>query len=198
MPRRPTRPFATVIALVALAFTVLLGGCASVVSGTAAADPAPQPTAGPGADPVKWVDKVCGSLLPMIDASQKTPDLANVNDLPTIKKSFSDYLGAVLGAVQQGRTDLKSAGAAPVSGGDATVTKIDGLLAQFEQSLTEAKTRVDGVDPNDISAFQAALSDATTSLSKLSSSGTGLGDMSAYVRLNRAAEAAPNCQRLGH
>ncbi|GJF07697.1 hypothetical protein [Pseudonocardia sp. D17] len=196
MPRR-SRPLTTVVATVALAFTVLLGGCSSVVSGTAAADPSPQPTQGPGADPVAWVDNVCGSLIPMLDAAQKTPNLAGVNDLPTIKKSFSDYLGAVLSGVQQGRSQLGSVGSSPVAGGNETVTRIDGLLTQFEQSLGEAKSRVDGVDPNDVNAFQGALTDATTSLGKLSTSGASLGDTSGYVRLNKAAEAAPNCQRLG-
>lgn len=196
MPRRP-RPFRAALAFVALALTLLVGGCSSVVTGTASADPAPQPTEGVGADPVKWMDKVCGSFQPMLDASQKVPDLANARDLPTIKKSFSDYLGTVVAGVQQSRTQLRDAGKSPVSGGDDVVGRIDGLYGQFETSLTEAKTKVDAVDPNNAAAFQAALTDATNSLTKLSQSGGGLGDTKPFVRLNRAADAAPNCQKLG-
>ncbi|GAY09306.1 hypothetical protein [Pseudonocardia sp. N23] len=196
MPRRPTS-FRAAVALVALAFTLLVGGCSSVVTGVASADPAPRPAEGVGADPVAWMDKVCGSFQPMLDAAQKTPDLANARDLPTIKKSFSDYLGAVLAGVQQARSQLRAAGKAPVSGGDDVVGRIDGLYGQFETSLSEAKTRVDGVDPNDATAFQAALTDATNSLTKLSQSGGGLGDTKPFIRLNRAADAAPNCQKLG-
>lgn len=193
MPRRPTLRAAAVAA--ALSAVLLGGGCSSVVTGAAAPDPRPAPTEGPGSDPVVWTDKVCGSLLTFVRPAMSQPDFAGASDLASIKKLLSDYLGSIVTGIEQARSQLQSAGASPVTGGDEVRTKIDGLLTRLHADMSAAKAKVDAADPNNPPAFQAALQDAEKALGEISAP-DGLGDINSLPRLNKAAEKAKSCQDL--
>jgi hypothetical protein len=183
-----------------LAVAVVLGGllsvsgCATVVSGAPTADPAPRPAVGRGADPVAWVDKVCGAVL-----TYTTPVLAQPNfdgaDLAGIKQRLSDYLSASQTGLQQSRDQLGQVGASPVGGGDDTVTRITAGLEKLQADITAAKAKVDAADPNNVPAFQAALGDTQTSLQQVTAP-DALGDLRTSPRLDKAAQQAANCTQL--
>ncbi|NMI01259.1 hypothetical protein [Pseudonocardia acidicola] len=187
----------TRLAVVAAALsTVLLGGgCTSVVTGVPAADPAPAPTEGPGSDPVKWMDGVCTSLLTFTRPALKEPNFDGAADLPAIKKVLSDYLNTIILGVQQSRAQLGGVGRSPVTGGDETVTRINGVLSQLEKDIGTAKTKVDAADPNNPAAFQAALTDAQATLQKITAP-DALADLGALPRLDKAAVKSASCQQL--
>ncbi|GAA4704293.1 hypothetical protein GCM10023215_49970 [Pseudonocardia yuanmonensis] len=183
-----------------LAVAVVLGGllsvsgCATVVAGTPTADPAPRPAAGRGADPVAWVDKVCGAVL-----TYTTPVLAQPAfdgaDLPTIKQRLSDYLGASQAGLQQSRDQLGTVGASPVGGGDDTVARISAGLEKLQNDIGAAKAKVDAADPANVDAFRAALDETNTNLKQLTAP-DALGDLKTSPRLDKAAQQAGNCTTL--
>ncbi|WP_214367442.1 hypothetical protein [Pseudonocardia sp. H11422] len=187
----------TRLAVVAAMLSTLLfgAGCTSVVAGSPAADPAPAPTEGPGSDPVAWADRVCGSLLTFTRPALNEPDFNATSDLPGIKKVLSDYLGTIVTGIQQSRTELGAVGRSPVTGGDEATTRMDGVLRQLELDISAAKSKVDAADPNDPAAFQAALTDAETTLNEITAP-DALADLGALPRLDKAAERSANCQQL--
>lgn len=189
MPR-PSR-LAVVVVLGGL---LSLSGCASVVTGIPQADPAPRPETGRGADPVAWVDRVCGAVL-----TYTTPVLAQPNfdgaDLAGIKQRLSDYLAASQTGLQQSRDQLGQIGPSPVGGGDDTVTRITAGLEQLQKDIGAAKEKVDAADPNNVPAFQAALGETQTSLAQVTAP-DALGDLRTSPRLDKAAQQAANCTRL--
>lgn len=188
--QRPSR----LVAAVLLGGLLSVGGCASAVAGVPQADPAPQPTEGRGADPVAWVDKVCGAVLTFT-----TPVLAQPNfdgaDLPGIKQRLSDYLAAAETGLQQSRDQLGQVGSAPVGGGDDTVRRATAGLEKLQSDISAAKAKVDAADPNNVPAFQAALGDTQNSLAQVTAPDV-LGDLRTTPRLSKAVDEAPACAQL--
>ncbi len=190
---RPARTAAAVLALVAA--TMLAGGCTTQVGGSAAADPAPAPTEGPGSDPVTWVDHICGAVLSFVVPATSAPDFSATADLPAVQRTYSDYLGAVVTGVQRGRTQLKDVGQSPVAGGDEAVGRVEGAMQFLEQDFTRAKSAVDTADSNNPDAFVAALSQVESVVGAIKPP-DALGEMRGLPRLQRAAERAAQCQQL--
>jgi hypothetical protein len=191
MPLRITR-----LALAAALSTLLFAtGCTAAVSGTPAADPAPAPTAGPGSDPVLWVDRVCGSLLAFTGPALSQPQFGDSPDLPSIKQKLSTYLDGIVGGLQQSRTQLGAVGRSPVGGGDEAVSRIDDVLQKLQSDIGTAKSKVDSANPDDPQAFLATITDAENELGKITAP-DALADLSTSPRLQKAAAKAANCQQL--
>ncbi|HEV7470600.1 MAG: hypothetical protein JWP64_3860 [Pseudonocardia sp.] len=192
----PLTPRPSRVAVAAVVGALLFGGgCSSVVAGVPAADPAPQPTEGPGSDPVAWVDRVCGAVLTYTTPALSAPDFAGRLDLPTIKQRLSDYLGSTVTGLEQSQTQLGAVGRSPVSGGDETVTTISDGLKKLDGDVGAAKAKVDAANPNDIASFQGALSEAEKSLNEVTAP-DAIGNLKASPRLDKAAGQAANCQKL--
>jgi hypothetical protein len=199
---RPAQISATLIAAVriaavptAAAVLALLAGCTTAVSGSAAADPAPTPTEGPGSDPVVWADHVCGAVLSFAVPATTPPVVAPAADLPTVQRAVSDYLGAVLTGVQQGRTQLAAVGRSPLQGGAEAVGRAESALEFLEQDFTGAKNAVDSADPKNPDSVKAALTRAQSTFDAITPPNP-LSDLSSTPRLQRAAEHAAQCQQL--
>jgi alpha-D-ribose 1-methylphosphonate 5-triphosphate synthase subunit PhnG len=187
---RPSR----LVAAVLLGGLLSVGGCATAVAGVPQADPAPQPTQGRGADPVAWVDKVCGAVLTFTTPVLAQPNFAGA-DLPGIKQRLSDYLAAAETGLQQSRDQLGQVGPSPVGGGDDTVTRATAGLEKLQSDISAAKAKVDAANPADVPAFQAALADTQTSLSQVTAPDV-LGDLRTSPRLAKAVDTAPACAQL--
>ncbi|MCW0214336.1 MAG: hypothetical protein OJJ54_13335 [Pseudonocardia sp.] len=192
----PLTPRPSRVAVAAVVGALLFGGgCSTVVAGSPAADPAPQPTEGPGSDPVAWVDKVCGAVLTYTTPALSAPDFGGNLDLPTIKQRLSDYLGSTVTGLQQSQAQLGAVGQSPVSGGNETVTAIGDGLEKLETDVAAARAKVDAADPNNITSFQGALAEAETSLKEVSAP-DAIANIKASPRLDAAAAKAANCQKL--
>ncbi|SDG49848.1 hypothetical protein [Pseudonocardia oroxyli] len=188
--QRPSR----LVAAVLLGGLLSVGGCASAVAGVPRADPAPQPTAGRGADPVAWVDKVCGAVLTFTGPVLAQPNFDGA-DLPGIKQRLSDYLAGAETGLQQSRDQLGQVGSAPVGGGDDIVARATAGLEKLQSDISAAKAKVDASDPNNVPAFQAALGETQTSLAQVTAPDV-LGDLRTSPRLAKAVDQAPACGQL--
>lgn len=188
-------PFARpAVAAAALIAALLAGGCSTTVAGTPSADPAPRPTAGPGADPVVWGDKVCGALLSYYQPLSARPDY-NGADLGGIKTRLSEYLGRVSGGIGQGQAQLKTVGASPVTGGDQFAKAIGDLLSRTGGTVGQAKSDVDSANPADVAGFEGKLKAAQDKLTTIGAA-QGLNQLGATPRLDKAVAAAPKCKQL--
>lgn len=190
---RTTRPSARA-ALLGTTITVLLAtSCATTVTGIASSSSATPRSA----DPVAWVNKVCGSLLPFVEASSTRPTVDR-SDPQAALKGASTFLGGVETSLDTALTRLKDAGPAPVDGGDEVVTALTDALTPIRTSVHNAKTTVDAADPADPVAAAAALPAAYGSLQGLTDLNTGpSADLQDQPALRQAARQAPNCRILG-
>lgn len=189
------RPARTARVLLPTLLAVLLaGGCASSVAGTPAADPAPRPTAGVGADPVAWGDKVCGATLAYYQPLNTPPNYDGA-DLAGIKTRLSDYLGKVAAGIDTGKKQLTAAGESPVSGGDAWATAVRDMLDRSGTTIAQAKKDVDAIDPNDVQGFKGKLDGAQQKLRTISGA-QGLDKIGPTPRLDKAFATAPKCVAL--
>jgi hypothetical protein len=187
-----SRPF---LPAVLCAAAVLLAGCVSTVAGVPAADPAPAPTEGPGSDPVRWVDRVCGGVLAFATPAVAVPDLSGSTDLAALKAAFSTYLGTVVTGAQQSGTQLGAVGRAPVAGGDEVVGRARDAMAKLQQDFTSAKAAVDAADPNNPDAFVAALGTVETTLNAVTAP-DALAGIITLPRLGPAATRSEQCRKL--
>lgn len=188
------RPHRLALACVSTLAAAVLSGCATIVTGTPTADPAPRPAVGVGSDPVVWADKVCGAVLAYIQPARTAP-VYDGADLPGIRQRLSDYLGATVNGLQQSRDQLAAVGAAPVASGDQTVTTVSAGLEKLQAEVSAAKAKVDTANPDDVEGFKNALGETQESLSKATAPDV-LGQLATSPRLNKAAQQAANCQQL--
>lgn len=183
----------------AVAAALLTAGCATTVSGTAApvgaSAPAPPAAAVAQTDPVKWVDGVCGSLLPFVKAASTAPAI-DPSDPKAALTGLSSYLGKAVTTLDTALTGLKTAGPSPVNGGDQVVTALTSALTKFRSSFQESKTKIDAVDPKDLSQVATALPAALAPLQEISNLKDPTAELKSSPELDKAAKQAPNCKAL--
>jgi hypothetical protein len=134
MPRR-THP-ALLVPLAAAALAV--AGCSTVVPGTAyplGAGPAPAPVDAPAAtdDPIAWVDQVCGSILPALQATKNSPS-TDYTDAEKTHDAYEDYKRGINDAAGQGLAELDRVGPAPTPHGDEFLAAYRASLVALQQS----------------------------------------------------------------
>lgn len=178
-----------------LAALLVVAGCDATVPGTPAAVPGAAPTAGAGADPAVWVDRVCGSVLSFATPATAAPDFAPATDLPTVQRTYSGYLGDVVTGVRAGRSALDGVGPSPVDRGDALVEGMRATMTRLEQDFTGAKATVDAADPDDPRGFVASVGQVESTLAAIDVPDV-LGEVAEVPELAAAAERAPQCQQV--
>ena len=174
---------------------MLVAGCSTTVSGTAApAGAASSAGAAATGDPVTWINGVCGSLLGFVKTVSSPPAIDSSSPEKAVK-GLSTYLGSAVTAIDKATTDIKAAGPSPVAGGDQAITTITDTLGKFRTSFQSAKTKIDAVNPSDLSQVATALPEALTPLQDLSNL-PNTTDFNSTPELDKAAQQAPNCQAL--
>lgn len=175
---------------------MLVAGCSTTVTGSPA--PAGASSAAPSAqatgDPVTWINGVCGSLLGFVRTVSAPPAIDSSSPEKAVK-GLSTYLGSAVTAIDKATTDIKAAGPSPVGGGDQAVTTITDALGKFRTSFQAAKTKIDAVNPSDLSQVATALPEALAPLQDLSKL-PSTTDLKSTPELDKAAQQAPNCQAL--
>jgi len=183
--------------LAVVAATVVLSGCSATVSGSAS--PTGAVTGGgtiaATTDPVAWVDKVCGSLLPLQRSLSNEPQF-DQNDPAAAVKALSDFLGRAEAAVDQALSGLDAAGPSPVPNGDASVARVKTALTTVRSAFDQVKTTLDKIDPNNTTDLITALPQAVAPLEQLSKLQDPTTDLKSSPELKAAAAKAPNCQTL--
>jgi hypothetical protein len=183
--------------LAVVAAAVVLSGCSATVSGSASPTGAATGggTVAATTDPVAWVDKVCGSLLPLQQSLSNEPQF-DQNDPAAGVKALSDFLGRGEAAVDQALSGLDEAGPSPVPNGDASVARVKTALTTVRSSFDQVKTTLDKIDPNNTTDLITALPQAVAPLAQLSKLQDPTTDLQSSPELKAAAAKAPNCQTL--
>jgi uncharacterized protein YceK len=185
------------VILAVVAAAVVLSGCSATVSGSASPTGAATGggTVAATTDPVAWVDKVCGSLLPLQQSLSNEPQF-DQNDPAAGVKALSDFLGRGEAAVDQALSGLDEAGPSPVPNGDASVARVKTALTTVRSSFDQVKTTLDKIDPNNTTDLITALPQAVAPLAQLSKLQDPTTDLQSSPELKAAAAKAPNCQTL--
>lgn len=133
MPRT-TR--ATALLPLVVAAALAFPACSAVVPGTA------HPLgAGPSAaaatatdDPVEWINRVCGAMLPLTRVSP--PPHVDYSDLDEVRKSLDQHQAALHTAAVTGLEQLDRVGPAPTPGGDQLVGQLRSSLTALQAAAT--------------------------------------------------------------
>ena len=184
----------TALAAAALALT----GCSTSVTGSpvgANSDAAGTSPLQPTPDPVVWMDRVCGSLLPLQQTLKTVPQNTGDNATATAA-SISAFLGRSETALDTTLTDLDAAGPSPVAGGDAAVGKLEAALTTVRASIVHMKTALDNIDPTNAFEVASTLPTVFVSLADLVKIQDSTTDLRNNPTLQAAAAQAPNCQSL--
>ena len=182
------------LAAAALALT----GCSTAVTGSpvgANSDAAGTTALPPTPDPVVWMDRVCGSLLPL-QQTLKTVPQDNGDDATATAAAISAFLGRSATALDTTLTALAAAGPSPVAGGDAAIAEVESALTTIRKSFTRMKTALDNIDPTNAIEVASVLPTVFVSLAELVKIQNSATDLRDNPALQAAAARAPNCQSL--
>jgi hypothetical protein len=170
---------------------VTLAGCATSVTGTPVGTTALSPTA----DPVEWMNRVCGSLLPFQQTLKTAPQHTG-NDPTATATSISAFLQRGETALNASLADLDAAGPSPVAGGDAAIAQLKSALTTIRTSFTRTKAALDQIDPTNAFEVASTLPTVLVSLAELVKIQDSTTDLRENPALQAAAARAPNCQSL--
>jgi hypothetical protein len=182
------------LAAAALALT----GCSTAVTGSpvgANSDAAGTTALPPTPDPVVWMDRVCGSLLPFRQTLKTAPP-ATADDPTATAAAMSAFLGRSEVAVDKSLADLDAAGPSPVAGGDAAIAELKSALTTIRRSLDRTKTALDKIDPTNAFEVASTLPTVFVALADLVEIQDSTTDLRKNPTLQAAAAQAPNCQSL--
>jgi hypothetical protein len=202
-PARPSRPsgrrcvrtaLLTAVAVAALTLT----GCSTSTTGSpvsATSGDAGTTALQATSDPVVWMNRVCGSLLPFQQTLKTAPQ--HTDDDPTATAtSMSAFLGRSEIAIDKSLADLDAAGPSPVAGGDAAIAELKSALTTIRTSFDRTKTALDKIDPTNAFEVASTLPTVFVSLAELVKIQDSTTDLRKNPTLQAAAAQAPNCQSL--
>jgi hypothetical protein len=180
---------ALLAAVVAAALT--LTACSTSVSGASVGATSLPPTS----DPVVWMNRVCGSLLPLQQTLKTAPK--HTGDDPTATaESISAFLGRSETAIDRSLADLDAAGPSPVAGGDAAMAELKSALTTIRTSIDRTKTALDKIDPTNALEVASMLPTVFVLLAELVKIQYSTTDLPENAVLQAAAAQSPNCQTL--
>lgn len=187
----------TALATAAVAAVLFGAGCTTAVPGLpapAGAAPAAGTAVPTETDPVAWMDKVCGALLPAMQARAEQPKIDPANPADTIAalRTYADQAGPVIDGALNG---MAAAGPSPVEGGDQAVSALTTAISGYRDALRETKTKIDTIDTSNRPALVKAFPEAVAPLSDLSKVPNPAADLASSPALTQAVAQAPRCQQ---
>jgi hypothetical protein len=199
MTSRPCRRSIQTALLTAVAAAALtLTGCSTSTTGSpvsATSNDAGTTALQATSDPVVWMNRVCGSLLPFQQTLKTAPP--NTDDNPTATvTSMSAFLGRSETAIDESLADLDAAGPSPVAGGDAAIAELKSALRTIRRSFDRTKTALDKIDPTNAFEVASTLPTVFVALAELVKIQDSTTDLRKNPTLQAAAAQAPNCQTL--
>ena len=183
-----TSALVTVLAAAALALT----GCSTSTTGSPVVGTSERAATN---DPVVWMNRVCGSLLPF-QQTLKTAPPSTDRDPTATAQAISAFLGRSETALDTSLADLDAAGPSPVAGGDAALAKLKSALTTVRASINRTKTALDNIDPTNGLEVASTLPTVFVSLADLVKIQDSTTDLRNNPALQAAAAQAPNCQTL--
>jgi hypothetical protein len=145
---------------------------------------------------VAWVDQVCGSLLPFVQAAGRPPEPSVAKDPSTLVRNITNYLSETEESAGSAISGLAAAGPSPVAGGDEIVNGMSSTLETMQTSFRDARTRIERVDVNDRQALLREVPAAIASLEQLATVPNPMADLQGSPELQRATQEAAGCQQI--
>jgi hypothetical protein len=190
------------LAVVAAGFALVTAACGSqqnTAGGTSSAPPASTTASQGNADQQKvdFADDVCDAMQEFITpATSFKPDTSSpaaaVNSLKT-------QLGAMSTGLDKTVKDLGDVDSAGVPDGQAAVTDLQKTFGQIKQTVDTAKTKLDGVDPNNQQAVATAVQEVSKDLSSVGNMTNPLDSPALKSPdMEAAARQAPECQKINN
>lgn len=182
---------------VAVAALFASAACSKTVSGSPAVVGAAGSSSGGTTatnDPVAWANQLCGAFTSAgadLGSESNAPNPSDPKALGASLRKAADGLQALI-------TKLDQLGPAPVSGGDAVVSRLKDALTKFQTGLASAATKLESVNANDPAALAAVLPEILTAVQSLSEVQDPLSTLDSNAELRAAVQKAPNCQQLGN
>jgi hypothetical protein len=149
----------------------------------------------PTSDPVTWAGRLCSSLQPLAALKDDVPDF-NRNNPAESRQAMSQYFQRAASAAEASLQGLAQAGPSPIQGGDQVATTLRGALQQLRTAFTDAKTKVDAVDPNDPVGMGTQLPGILTELANATDN-ANLDSIGTDPQLDDAIKKAPSCSLVG-
>lgn len=199
-----------VITALGASLAVVLAGCSDDES--AAPAPAPEQESSESApasessgaadgasdEAVTWIDGFCGSVGSLAGLAQLKPPETDPGDFEATKAALSDMLGSLDTAVSDSLDGLNKLGPAPAPEGDTAKTALVDTFTPVQQTVSDAKSKVEQATQENPQPMMDALSGVQTIGSSLSSMQNPLGEIGNSPELVAAGEKAPNCQKLNN
>lgn len=179
------RALGSLLAAVALAAPV--AGCAKSAGDLAAEAHAAQRA---------WIDKVCGSYIPLLDLAAAPPTDTVLADPVAAHPAFRAYLRNVVGAMEQTATGLDEAGKSPIPGGDQAVSDARTSLLGARATVVRLKDTFDALPDRRVDGEPPTTSLARSVTAVLSSQNPVSTLRVASEDLRNEVDNAPNCQTL--
>jgi hypothetical protein len=175
--------------LPAVAALALSGGCTTAVSGAASVDSA-------AVAQVAWVDQICGSLIPYIEAAKSRPKRGEAPDRTTLVGDLTNWLRASEESAGSAISGMAAAGSAPIAGGDEIVDRLSSTLETLQASYRDARNRIERVDINNQQELLREVPPAVKSVDLLANNPSLMADLQRNPELARAAKEAAGCQQM--
>lgn len=182
-----------------LLFGVLLlalAGCGSDTpgSGTGAGGSGTASSGAANADAVGWADKVCQSVESEVGKLNEPPQI-DTSSPEAARDGMTSYLTDFGTALDRLIGGIKAAGTPPVSDGQRVVDETTQALERAQETIQNARTKLDQVPINDPQAAQQAFTEVAQDMQQLGELDATQG-IEAHPELKDAFEKAPTCQKL--
>jgi len=158
----------------------------------------PAPTSSSAAvdqNKVGFMGDLCGAaskfLVPALSIKPDTSSQA------AAVKSLTQQLGAMSKGVDDATADLKKVDTTKVPDGQLVIDDMQKAFGQIKATVDGARQKLAAVDPNNQQAVAAAVQDASTSLSSLTSMQNPLDQPNLRsADMEQAAAQSPKCQQV--
>lgn len=140
---------------------------------------------------VAWAGKVCDSV-GQRSAQLQLPQV-NSKDSKSLKTGYYRFLGNLSAQLKALEGSLQGAGAPPVSGGPATLTKATTNLKAAQTAVDGAQAELGKAKTTNIKVFQASLAKVGQTMAKFSGYEGPVKDLRTNPALSVAFDKAPSC-----
>lgn len=143
---------------------------------------------------IAWLDELCGVALRTTTALTRLAPQLDASDLATMQRQTADWFGANSLIVDESIKSMNALKDGPHPDSEKLVTAAVDAFSHLKASLDKAKAGIEATNPDDPSAFEAAVAQASADV--VASAGVLEGFEGVLVdwRLADAEKKAPNCQ----
>lgn len=143
---------------------------------------------------IAWLDELCGAALRTTTALTRLDLQLDTSDLATVQRQTADWFGANSLIVDESIKSMNALKDGPHPDSEKLVTAAVDAFSHLKASLDKAKAGIEATNPDDPSAFEAAVMQVGTDVAASLNVAEGFEDVLVDSSLADAEKKAPNCQ----